>query len=77
MSGLTKLIKEGELEHQAQAYVAMGLLAQKFPHTVFNNVLLLETYFNNLEAANVNSKIQVREGSAWNRVWSFASLCVF
>ncbi|XP_019760174.1 proteasome adapter and scaffold protein ECM29 [Dendroctonus ponderosae] len=62
VSGLTKLIKEGELEHQAQAYVAMGLLVQKFPHTVFGNVLLLETYFNNLESANTNFKIQVREG---------------
>ncbi|XP_066149370.1 proteasome adapter and scaffold protein ECM29 [Euwallacea fornicatus] len=61
--GLTKLIKDGEsAEHDGQAYMTIGILAQKYPHAVFGNVNLLEFYFNNLEAANPNLKVQVREG---------------
>ncbi|XP_050294249.1 proteasome adapter and scaffold protein ECM29-like [Anthonomus grandis grandis] len=60
--GLTKLIKGDENEHQGQAYMTISMLAQKFPHIVFSDVGILELYFNNLEVANPNLKIQVREG---------------
>lgn len=62
LAGLTKLIKQGDPEHHGQAYVTIGLLAQKFPQTVFGDIALLELYFNNLEAADSQLKIQVREG---------------
>ncbi|CAH1134863.1 unnamed protein product [Ceutorhynchus assimilis] len=62
LAGLKKLIKEGEPEHQSQAYVIIAMLAQKYPERVFADVALLELYFNNLEGANTDMKIQIREG---------------
>ncbi|KAF7270517.1 hypothetical protein GWI33_016522 [Rhynchophorus ferrugineus] len=62
LAGLIKQIKEGEDVHKGQAYVTIGMLAQKFPQTVFEDVGLLELYFKHLEVANPDMKIQVREG---------------
>lgn len=62
LSGLQKLIKEGEEIHHGQAFVTIGLLAQRFPKIVFNNIGLLEMYFTNLETANPELRLQIREG---------------
>lgn len=62
LSGLQKLIKEGEEVHHGQAFVTIGVLAQRFPKIVFHNVGLLEMYFTNLESANNEVRLQIREG---------------
>ncbi|KAL1514253.1 hypothetical protein ABEB36_003540 [Hypothenemus hampei] len=62
LGGLTKQLKEGDNEHQGQCYVNIGMLAQKFPEIVFENVGILQQYFNNLEEAPADLKIHVREG---------------
>ncbi|RZC32274.1 proteasome-associated protein ECM29 -like [Asbolus verrucosus] len=62
LSGMQKLIKEGEEIHQGQAYVLIGTLAQRFPNIVYHDINLLETFFKNLEIANPDLKLQIREG---------------
>lgn len=62
LSGLQKLIKEGEEVHHGQAFVTIGILAQRFPSIVYHNVGLLEMYFNNLETTNPELRLQIREG---------------
>lgn len=62
LSGLQKLIKESEEQHQGQAYVLIGTLGQRFPKIVYHDINLLETYFKNLEIANPDLKLQIREG---------------
>lgn len=62
LSGLQKLIKEGEEIHHGQAFVTIGILAQRFPKVVFHNVGLLEMYFTTLERANPELRLQIREG---------------
>ncbi|CAH0555694.1 unnamed protein product [Brassicogethes aeneus] len=62
LSGLTKQIKEGEESHQGQSYVLIGLLAHRFPKTVYTNVGLLEMFFANLETANPDLRLLIREG---------------
>lgn len=57
-----KLIKEGEDVHQGQAYVLIGTLAQRFPKIVYHDINLIETFFKNLETANPDLKLQIREG---------------
>lgn len=48
--------------HHGQAFVTIGFLAQRFPKTVYHNVGLLEMYFTNLENANSELRLQIREG---------------
>lgn len=62
LSGLQKLIKEGEDVHHGQAFVIMGILAQRFPKIVYHNVGLLEMFFSNLESADQELRLQIREG---------------
>nr|CAH7763652.1 unnamed protein product [Callosobruchus chinensis] len=62
LSGLQKLIKEGEEVHQGQAFVTIGMLAQRFPDKVYHDVGLLEAYFNGMENANPELRLQIREG---------------
>ncbi|CAH1974017.1 unnamed protein product [Acanthoscelides obtectus] len=62
LSGLQKLIKEGEEMHQGQAFVTIGMLAQRFPEKVYHDVGLLETFFNGMENANPELRVQIREG---------------
>jgi proteasome component ECM29 len=62
LSGMQKLITEGEETHQGQAYILIGALAQRFPKIVYHDINLLETYFKNLESANPDLKLQIREG---------------
>lgn len=62
LSGLQKLIREGEEIHHGQAFVTIGILAQRFPKIVYHNVGLLEIYFTNLENANPELRLQIREG---------------
>lgn len=62
LSGLMKQIKEGEETHQGQSFVLIGLLAQRFPKSVYNNVGLLEMFFSNLETANPDLRLLIREG---------------
>lgn len=63
LSGLQKLIKEGEEVHQGQAHVLIGVLAQRFPKIVYHDINLLETFFKNLqEVGNPDLKLQIREG---------------
>lgn len=62
LSGLQKLIREGEEVHHGQAFVTIGVLAQRFPKIVYHNVGLLEMYFTNLETANPDLHLQIREG---------------
>ncbi|KAG5880535.1 hypothetical protein JTB14_026768 [Gonioctena quinquepunctata] len=62
LSGLQKLIKEGEEVHHGQAYVIIGMLGQRFPKIVYHDVGLLETFFANMESANPELRLQIREG---------------
>lgn len=56
------MIKEGEEVHHGQAFITIGVLAQRFPKIVYHNVSLLEMYFTNLETANPELRLQIREG---------------
>ncbi|CAG9861828.1 unnamed protein product [Phyllotreta striolata] len=62
LSGLQKLIKEGEESLHGQTYTTIGMLAQRFPKIVYHDVALLETYFTNMETANPELRLQIREG---------------
>lgn len=62
LSGLQKLIKECDEVHQGQTYVLIGMLAQRFPKIVYHDVGLLEMYFTNMENANPDLRLQMREG---------------
>ncbi|XP_056640479.1 proteasome adapter and scaffold protein ECM29 [Diorhabda sublineata] len=62
LSGLQKLIREGEEVHYGQTYVTIGMLAQRFPKIVYHDVGLLEMFFSNMESANQELKLQIREG---------------
>lgn len=62
LSGLQKLIKEGEELLHGQAYTTIGMLAQRFPNIVYHDVGLLEMFFANMETANAEIKLQIREG---------------
>lgn len=62
LSGLQKLIKEGEEVHSGQAFVTIGMLVQRFPKIDYHNISLLETFFTHLESANPDLRLQIREG---------------
>ncbi|XP_018321144.1 proteasome adapter and scaffold protein ECM29 [Agrilus planipennis] len=62
MSGLLKLIREGEPSHQSQAFIIIGMIGRRFPSVVYHDVGLLEMFFKNLETANPDLKLQIREG---------------
>lgn len=62
LSGLQKLIRECDEVHQGQTYVLIGMLAQRFPKIVYHDVGLLEMYFTNMENANPDLRLQIREG---------------
>lgn len=59
---MQKLIREGEEIHHGQAFVTIGVLAQRFPKIVYTNVALLELFFTSLETANPDLRLQIREG---------------
>lgn len=61
-TGLQKLIREGEAMHQGQAFLILGLLGSRFPLMTYHNVALLEMFFKNLESANPDLRLQIREG---------------
>lgn len=61
-TGLQKLIREGEAVHQGSAFIVIGMIAQRFPHNVYHDVSLLETFFKSLEAADPELRLQIREG---------------
>lgn len=61
-TGLKKLIREGEPTHQGQAFLIIGMLAQRFPIYVFQDVSLLELFFKSLDSASTDLKLQIREG---------------
>lgn len=62
LSGLQKLIREGEEIHHGQAFVTIGLLAHRFPKVVYHDVALLEMFFTNMETASPELRLQIREG---------------
>ncbi|KAJ8917780.1 hypothetical protein NQ315_010686 [Exocentrus adspersus] len=62
LAGLQKLIKECDELHQGQAYILIGMLAHRFPKIVYHDVGLLEMYFTNMENANPDLRLQIREG---------------
>ncbi|CAG9821950.1 unnamed protein product [Phaedon cochleariae] len=62
LSGLQKLIREGEEVHHGQAYTIIGMLGQRFPKIVYHDVGLLEMFFTNMESANPDLRLQIREG---------------
>lgn len=62
LSGLNKLIKEGEVQHQGQAFIIHGMAASRFPMLVYHNISLLETFFMKLESSDAELKLQIREG---------------
>ncbi|KAJ8933932.1 hypothetical protein NQ314_013688 [Rhamnusium bicolor] len=62
LSGLQKLIKEGDEVHQGQAYITIGMLAQRFPKIIYHDVGLLEMFFTNMENTNPELRLQIREG---------------
>ncbi|KAF5283686.1 hypothetical protein FQR65_LT13757 [Abscondita terminalis] len=61
-TGLQKLIREGEPIHQGQAYIILGALGSRFPLLTYHNVALLELFFKNLEAAEPDLRLQIRQG---------------
>ncbi|XP_044754481.1 proteasome adapter and scaffold protein ECM29 [Coccinella septempunctata] len=62
LGGLQKYTNEGEENQKGQAYVLIGLLAQKFPDLVYHNLTLFEHFLHNLEEASADLKLQIREG---------------
>lgn len=62
LSGLDKVIREGELIHQGQAFIIHGMIANRFPMLVFHNIGLLEAFFKKLEVADADLKLQIRDG---------------
>lgn len=62
LSGLDKLIREGEVVHQGQAFVIYGMAASRFPTLVYHNIELLSSCFKKLEQADTDLKLQIREG---------------
>lgn len=61
-TGLQKLIREGEPMHQGQAFLVLGFLGSRFPLITYHNAALLEMFFKNLESANPELRLQIREG---------------
>lgn len=61
-SGLQKLIREGDSSIQGQAFLVLGILSNRYPLITFCNISLLELFFKNLESANPELKLQIREG---------------
>ncbi|KAK4875583.1 hypothetical protein RN001_012005 [Aquatica leii] len=61
-TGLQKLIREGEATHQGQAYLILGVLGSRFPLLTYHNVALLELFFKNLETAEPELRLQIRQG---------------
>ncbi|KAF5273782.1 hypothetical protein FQA39_LY00897 [Lamprigera yunnana] len=61
-TGLQKLIREGESVHQGQAYLILGALGSRFPLLMYHNVSLLEMFFKNLETAEPDLRLQIRQG---------------
>ncbi|CAG9835676.1 unnamed protein product [Diabrotica balteata] len=59
---LGRLISEGEEVLHGQTYVTIGMLAHRLPKTVYHSDELLETFFSNMENANQELKLQIREG---------------
>lgn len=59
--GLNKLIREGEPIHKGPAFLVIGMIAQRFPMNVFHDVSLLEMFFKNLESAEPDVRLQIRE----------------
>lgn len=61
-SGLNKLIHEGEPVHRGPAFIINGLIARKYPIIVYHDIGLLELFFKQLETADAELKLQIREG---------------
>ncbi|KAB0794456.1 hypothetical protein PPYR_11295 [Photinus pyralis] len=61
-TGLQKLIREGEVVHQGQAYLVLGVLGSRFPLLTYHNVSLLEMFFKNLDSAEPDLRLQIRQG---------------
>uniref|UniRef100_A0A6P7FNW0 Proteasome-associated protein ECM29 homolog n=1 Tax=Diabrotica virgifera virgifera TaxID=50390 RepID=A0A6P7FNW0_DIAVI len=59
---LGRLISEGEEVLHGQTYVTIGMLAHRLPKSVYHSDELLETFFSNMENANQELKLQIREG---------------
>ncbi|KAL3269226.1 hypothetical protein HHI36_008307 [Cryptolaemus montrouzieri] len=62
LGGLQKYTSEGEEAQKGQAYILIGLLAQRYPEMVYHNFTLLETFIHNIENAAPDLKLQIREG---------------
>ncbi|KAK5644780.1 hypothetical protein RI129_006080 [Pyrocoelia pectoralis] len=61
-TGLQKLIREGEPVHQGQAYLILGVLGSRFLLLTYHNVSLLEMFFKNLDSAEPDLRLQIRQG---------------
>lgn len=60
LCGLSKLTEEGEVVHQAQAYVILGLLGRRLPELFSDDLGLLETLFKKLVSETADIRLQIR-----------------
>lgn len=61
---LQRLINTNEIEpaHLGQVFMVLGALGSRFPLATFHNLSLLQLFFQHLESASPDLRLQIREG---------------